>query len=322
MKFFLSCDWGTSTFRLRLIDAATKTVLSQIKTDNGIANIFACWKQTNQHENNRLSFYKKYLFEQVEKIAATFPQSLDHTPIMISGMASSSIGMIEVPYKELPFNCDGSDLITHTIKAEKENELYDIIMISGVRSQTDVMRGEETILAGCSISTTDTQQYFILPGTHSKHILVNNGIAQNISTYITGELFDLLSNKSILSASVKKNDLEDPNVDLFFVDGVIEGASSNILNSIFRVRINHLFTKATAQQNYQYLSGLLIGHELKETTKNKPSLITLVCGETLKKYYLQALTVLGLNDNLDCKNADEALINGQWKVMQQAGYFL
>ena len=76
----------------------------------------------------------------------------------------------------------------------------------------------------------------------------------------------------------------------------------------------------TVEANYFFLSGLLIGHELKDVVENKPSLITLVCSEGLQKVYQTALKVLGLNDRLDYKNADDALINGQIRIMRQAGY--
>ncbi len=322
MKFFFSVDWGTSTFRLRLVDAASKAVLAEIKTDYGIATAFKCWTEINQPEKNRTAFYQAYLFEQIEKLAANFNESLNNTPIVLSGMASSSIGMMELPYKELPFCCDGSDLLLQTIPVVNKNAAHKIVIISGVKSPKDVIRGEETILAGCNIEKDDREQLFIFPGTHSKHILVTNKTVQNITTFITGELFDLLSTKSILSASVKKDRQEDSANDNYFADGVKNGASTNILNSIFQVRTNHLFKKATAQQNYHWLSGLLIGHELKSIATNKPALITLVSSGHLEKLYVQALSVLNLNTKIVCKNADDALINGQWKVMQQTSNFL
>src|SRR5665647_430611 len=115
MKFFFSCDWGTSTFRLRLVNAEDARVLSAIKTDHGIAAAFKCWKQTNKDEKNRIAYYQTYLFEQVKKITTSFHHTFHNTPIILSGMASSSIGMLELPYKDLPFQCNGSDLIIHTI---------------------------------------------------------------------------------------------------------------------------------------------------------------------------------------------------------------
>ena len=317
MKFFFSVDWGTSAFRLRLVDAKSKTVLAEIKTEYGIATAFKCWTETNQPEKNRMAFYQAYIFVQVEKLASTFNESLSDIPVVLSGMASSSIGMMELPYKELPIRCDGSDLLLQAIPAMNENAAHKIIIISGVKSSTDVMRGEETILTGCNIENDDREQLFIFPGTHSKHILVTDNTVKNITTFITGELFNLLATKSILSASVKKDPQQDSANDGYFAEGVKSGASTNILHSIFKVRINHLFNEATAQQNYQWLSGLLIGHELKNITTNKPALITLVSSGGLEKLYMQALSTLNLNTKIVCKNADDALVNGQWKVMQR-----
>ena len=81
-----------------------------------------------------------------------------------------------------------------------------------------------------------------------------------------------------------------------------------------------LFNKATPQENYHYLSGLLIGHELRDVLESNPLAITLVCSKELKKEYMQAMDVLGLSTHLDYKNAEDALIKGQWKIMQQNGY--
>jgi 2-dehydro-3-deoxygalactonokinase len=321
MQSFFSVDWGTSAFRLRLVDAGNKAVLAEIKTDYGMATAFEKWKQLNQPETNRTAFFQSYLFDQVDKITAGVNDSLSNTSIiMLSGMASSSIGMQELPYKELPFCCDGSDLLLHTVTAEHKNVSYKMIIISGVKSNTDVMRGEETILAGCNIVNDSTRQLFILPGTHSKHILVNKGCAQSIATYITGELFDLLSNKSILSSALQKHSIDEIVDGYCFADGVKKGASTNILNSIFQVRTNHLFKSATAYENYQYLSGLLIGYELKDIAKDKLASVTLVSSEGLKNFYLNAFSVAGLSELIMYKNADEALIEGQLKIIQQAGY--
>lgn len=307
---FLSCDWGTSSFRLRLIDAKDESILSEIKTHDGIANIFQNWKQTGKNDEERKQFYLAFLFEHVKRLKASHGIA-DEMRVVLSGMASSSIGMIELPYKKLPFHCNGSDLIIHEEKYDK----HLVIIISGACSQNDVMRGEETMLAGCDISNDNRDEVFIFPGTHSKHIVVNNGIAESFATYMTGEMFDLLSHKSILLASVQKESLNQ-NDNEFFKKGVLEGVTSNLLNSIFHVRTNQLLKKATSAENYHYLSGLLIGYELKAIAEKKPSAITLVCNGNLKGLYLSALETVDLKD-IQCVNADEALINGQRKILKR-----
>src|SRR5450432_1404958 len=121
-------------------------------------------------------------------------------------MASSTLGMVELPYKELPFLADGSDLRVETIYA---NGLFhhDVLLISGARTGDDVMRGEETQLVGCALgagyATQAGEQVFIFPGTHSKHVVVREGRVIAFKTYMTGEFFELLSKKSILAGDVE-----------------------------------------------------------------------------------------------------------------------
>jgi 2-dehydro-3-deoxygalactonokinase len=314
MKFFFSCDWGTSTFRLRLIDVEDLAVLCEIKTGHGIASAFQFWKETGADEKNRIDIYCTYLFEKVQELKTSFNHSIENIPVILSGMASSSIGMIELPYKEIPFQGDGSDLIFHTIvPGDWANQ---IIIISGVKSEEDVIRGEETMLAGCTITDTDIYQLFIFPGTHSKHVKIKNLKVKGFATYMTGELFDLLSSKSILSASINKGNAEDSPNSKYFFDGVKKGASSNLMNCIFHVRTNQLFKKLSPEENYKYLSGLLIGHELKDVPTNHPGRITLVCNEPFTDLYVKAAAALGFGDVLHVENANDALIKGQWKIFQ------
>jgi len=317
MKYFFSCDWGTSAFRLRLIEPDGLKVLSEIKTNNGIAVSFDLWKTSGGDESNRVWFYQSYLFARLKEMKAAIDDTLHEAPVILSGMASSSIGMMELPYKEIPFRCDGSDLVLQTITAGEEHP-GKMIIISGARSEVDAVRGEETMLAGCDAVKDGREKLFIFPGTHSKHMLVEKGLVTNITTYITGELFDLLSNKSILSASVKKRGEEAVEDDHFFIEGVIKGSISNLSNSVFQVRTNQLFNKLTPQENYDFLSGLLIGYELKEVAKSKTAAIVLVCGEGLKNAYTRALGALGLSEKLVYQNADDALIKGQWRIIRHA----
>jgi 2-dehydro-3-deoxygalactonokinase len=224
--------------------------------------------------------------------------------------------MMELPYKKIPFKTDGTDLLIYVIKASGECK-HQMIIVSGARSSNDVMRGEETLIAGCGIANTEEEQLFIFPGTHSKHAIVQNGMVKGFETYVTGEIFDLLSTRSILAASVE-NVIATENCNSSFLKGVEESITSNLLNSIFHVRTNQLFERLGKKENYHYLSGLLIGTELKELVNKDYSSITLVSTGTLLALYEQALIALGFKEKLKLKNADEALINGQCLI---AGYY-
>jgi 2-dehydro-3-deoxygalactonokinase len=161
----------------------------------------------------------------------------------------------------------------------------------------------------------EQEQVFIFPGTHSKHVTVKNGKIVDIKTYMTGEFFELLSVKSILSASVERiSDLNNEKNKEAFEAGVKESLYSNLLNNSFKVRTNYLFHKLTPQENYHYLSGLLIGTEIKEIA-NSDLHITLVSHPYLHSQYEIAFhLVINKTGSLKIQDADEAIVAGQLKI--------
>ena len=175
------------------------------------------------------------------------------------------------------------------------------------------MRGEETQLVGCLDEDIVKEQLFVFPGTHSKHVIVKDRIVVDFKTHMTGEFFELLSKKSILSSNVEGGDLSEPSLESF-KKGVKESLVSELLHSSFLVRTNHLFHKLSKQENYFYLSGLMIGAELKEAAKNYKDII-LISDQPLSKLYETAFEILKeKNSFLKVKNASEAILNGQVKI--------
>lgn len=311
MEKFISCDWGTSALRLRVIDINNNDVLAEVAGEHGIADTYNLWNQSGKATDEKLYFYQSVLAGQLSKLEEKLDFSLQGMPLIISGMASSSIGMLELPYKEIPFGIMGKDLLVKTIEAGDDFK-HQILLISGVKTADDAMRGEETQLIGCLNSGDKSDHLFIFPGTHSKHITIKNGEVADIKTYMTGEFFDLLSQKSILSNSVEENnDLLNADNLKSFEKGVAESIESNVLHSSFLVRTNNLFGKLSKQENYLYLSGLLIGTELKELINNTTS-ITLVGDELLRKFYGTALRKLGIN-KVKYMDAGKAMIEGHSK---------
>lgn len=313
MFMFISCDWGTSSFRLRLVDQANYSVLAEVKNNLGISETYQKWKQQERNEGERIMFHQSIIADQLLNLQAMVKISLKKLPVIISGMASSDIGMVELPYKILPFTIDGSDL-EYKVIAATESFSHKIILISGAKTSQDVMRGEESQLIGCDIRS-DEERIFILPGTHSKHVIVKGGQVIDFKTYMTGEFFRLLSQHSILSKSVDENNQDWNNGNLkAFEDGVIRSMQDNLLHNAFMVRTNHLFGHFTKEANYYFLSGLLIGAELKELSKGKTPL-TIVGNEEMRKYYSIALQRLG-NTNFESIDVDRALVKGHCKMIQ------
>jgi 2-dehydro-3-deoxygalactonokinase len=319
---FLSLDWGTSSFRLRLVDFGNLQVVAEEISDQGIAGTFRDWQQNpDQTPAARLNFYTGIIGAHISALEKRLHRSLQGLPVVISGMASSSIGLLELPYLSLPFATDGTGLKTHRIKAHPAFP-HDIILISGVRSEKDVMRGEETQLIGGMPQGWDASKngIFIFPGTHSKHVEVQGNQVVAFNTYMTGEFFELLTKKSILSATVAAPaNSPGPAGSASFEKGVGEAVGANLLHTAFLVRTNHLFGVWSREENYQYLSGLLVGTELQELLRYPGVNLYLFGGAKLKTVYETALAVLGLGKQLrsfPARWVDEAVVRGQARVLQ------
>lgn len=307
---FISCDWGTSALRLRLVDIENRTVLAEAESRYGIAATHELWKINGESEEDRLEIYLSVLYTQLESLQEKSKVKLKNIPMIISGMACSSIGMIELPYKEMPFSLDGSDLEVKTIHLKNDFD-HDLFMVSGARTSKDVMRGEETQLIGCIENAGDNEQLFIFTGTHSKHVMIKDKKAIDIRTYMTGELFDLLSRKSVLANNISES---TELITKSFEKGIADDAEMNLLHSLFMIRANSLLDKASKEENYSYLNGLLIGHELKEI-KNITNPIVIVGNERLRKLYKAAAVKLGISD-VKYFDAGEAIVNGHSKIFK------
>jgi 2-dehydro-3-deoxygalactonokinase len=307
MNHFLSCDWGTSSLRLRLVSASDKTIVDEFRSDQGIAKTHKDWLTSNLHPDERIPFYLKVLKDALHKLSKT---SINKgIPLTISGMASSSIGMKELPYTKFPIDLRTSEKLTiHLIESGHEFS-HPVFLISGCRTDRDIMRGEETILLGCDV-TENEHALYIFPGTHSKHVLTDSGIAIDFRTFVTGELFNLLVENSILANSVQYGDDHES-----FSAGIRASQKENILNSIFSIRARHIIDQTSPVKNYQYLSGLIIGLELGDIKKTSRS-IYLVSDASLMRAYEFALNEMGIGARLECLDATASLINAHYKIFE------
>jgi len=319
-KQFLSCDWGTSSFRLRLIDSISSEQVEESRSDEGVAKIYSKWLQKNTTDEERLSFYSLVLKKHISIIEEKLNVSLDEIPLVISGMASSTIGMTELPYKLLPIKLSMNDLYVLKIKRSPDFK-HDIILISGIRTKTDIIRGEEVQLLGCAIDATDQQQQvFVFPGTHSKHIIVEGEHVKDFKTYMTGDFFSALSANSILSKSISAENVAGEFNKPLFEKGVSDSVNTNLLHQSFMVRTNDILQKVTKNENYWYLSGLLIGTELKELFQTSSATITIVSEGNLAKLYETACAVLNTGKKVQSANLNDALIKAHTLFVKQTAW--
>ena len=156
--------------------------------------------------------------------------------------------------------------------------------------------------------STDTadEAILIFPGTHSKHIYLKKGQVTDFRTFMTGEIFSLMVNHSILKDSVAPTDRQpyEASERAAFRSGVLAARSHPILNSLFSVRTNQLFNTLPKRENALYLSGLLIGSELATLLDQPPWKLILCCEDSLYDLYDLALQTLHLSERTTPVSAD------------------
>ncbi|HTR31112.1 MAG TPA: 2-dehydro-3-deoxygalactonokinase [Puia sp.] len=312
MNLLISCDWGTTNLRIRLVDADRREAIGEASDPEGVATVFSRWKESGRRPDERIGFYQSVLARHVELLRRHTNYSVSGLPMVLSGMASSNLGMLELPYRLTPVVLTGEDLIRVAIPGS-ETFPHSILLVSGVRTAKDVMRGEETQLVGCAAAGND-ERIYVFPGTHSKHVRVRAGRAVDIATFITGEIFQLLTTKSILAVSVAAAASDGGAVSPDFIQGVRESQQDSILHTAFRVRTRQLLAGTSKEANYQYLSGLLIGDELKVLAGTDVPIMIVGAGR-MKEYYAAASEELGCAA-VCVTDADLALVRGHCRMRE------
>jgi 2-dehydro-3-deoxygalactonokinase len=297
---FLSCDWGTSHFRLKWVDGGK--VLRQIQDEDGC-------KRLHQSANLEPSANRSALFEEKMQIAleqsVTFSSITEPVPLIISGMASSSIGWKDVPYARVPIPLDGSDLKVEILSWKQHSWISATYLISGITTDKDMMRGEETEAIGLlsSIPKRPSEAVLLLPGTHSKHLKISDDVLRDIQTYMTGELYAVLSRHSVLAASVAP---ESPLMEDGFLAGIDAAMHQGFAANVFQTRARQVLRGRPPPENASFLSGLLIGTELKDLGSTQE--ILLGGAPPLRELYGKALKHLGVPNwrafsDAECENA-------------------
>lgn len=296
-KHFISVDWGTTNIRIRVIEYANSVIIEELIGNEGVKQTYQNWLKQN------LSREEYYLNVLKEKLSLLSTPLQPDSPIVISGMASSSIGIIELPYTSLPVDLKGKSLYVSPLKPK--NFHNPILLVSGLKTEDDVMRGEEVQIMGLALNDSDDKEaLYVLPGTHSKHILVFNNTIVDFKTFITGELFDLLNNNSILSESVQSGELTSREYQAFY-EGVAKSENAlSLLHSLFNVRTKSLLKSSSKVENYYFMSGLLIGEELRSLKFKKYNKIYLCAEGVLLLLYQEAFKIYDLSQSLTVVSLD------------------
>ena len=299
----LSCDWGTTSFRLRWVSGSERTVVREIREAAGIKALHEeAVRSGATTQATRSDVFARFLSAKLDALLAGEPPPNRALPLVISGMASSSIGWRELPYAKVPFRLDGRSLRSEEIVWNKPSWVGPTTLISGMATGQDIMRGEESEIIGLmsdpAVAARRQRALLILPGTHSKHVWIENDSVVDFRTFMTGELFEVLGRHSILRSSV---DLDTrTNGDALsdadraaFQDGVRQGADRGLAGSLFRVRTRAVLARQSPESNAWFLSGLLIGAELESigrSADNRPVILAAAGG--LSELYKMALEIV------------------------------
>ncbi len=233
-------------------------------------------------------------------------------PVILCGMVGSQQGWSEAPYVACPASTDVLGANLHLIP--KSNYL----IVPGVQTEDtadvpDVMRGEETQIVGLHLGETHK---VCLPGTHSKWVQLDNGLITEFQTYITGELFHVLSHHSILSRTLEEGKPSDGT----FLRGLDDSErNGGLLHHLFGVRGLRLFDKLSGSAQADYLSGLLIGNEVRNAIAHltMDQSVTLVGSDELISRYVIALQHFGRA--VEVVDGELAASQGLWQIAEQAG---
>jgi 2-dehydro-3-deoxygalactonokinase len=227
-------------------------------------------------------------------------------PVLICGMAGARQGWVEAPYLKTPTRLDA--LHEGAIRVDAPG---DVRILPGVAQaqvgQPDVMRGEETQLLGAT--GDDFTGLVCIPGTHSKWVRIDDGVIVGFTTYMTGELFSVIAQHSILVHAV---DAAGPGAadNAAFRDGLAaaQAAPSGLTASLFRLRAAQLLGFEERADGAARLSGLLIGSEIADAMLRFGGArhIRLMAAGGLGALYHAALTAFGFDvTTIDAEQASQ-----------------
>jgi 2-dehydro-3-deoxygalactonokinase len=293
MKHLIVVDWGTSALRGALLDGQGR-VLAEVSAPAGILNV------------------PPGRFAEVFRDNFGRWQDTYDALCLISGMAGSRQGWREAPYCACPAGF--ADIASQLLWIEPGR----IAIVPGLRYEErgvpDVMRGEETQVFGALdlLGVADAQ--LVLPGTHSKWVTVRGGRIEAFRTFMTGELYALLRQHSILARTLPDSDGE-LDADAFRQGLEHARESASLLHAAFSVRTLSLFERMAPAVQPSYLSGLVIGEELRAQPRIEADPPVVVIGApALTARYRLALDALGTASQAI---GAEATWRGSWAIARQ-----
>jgi 2-keto-3-deoxy-galactonokinase len=317
----IALDWGTTSLRAYKL-AADGVVLEQRALSSGIMQLPKTPRIINGREcadGFELAF---------DEACGDWLEAQPDLPVIACGMVGSAQGWREAAYCETPANVANLGNSLQTVVSLRGTRVH---IVPGVIQRSrlpNVMRGEETQVLGVlqNLPVEAGADLLIgLPGSHSKWVDVVDGCITHFDTFMTGEVFAVLSEHSILGRTLKQGATFDAQA---FDRGVQIAQSADgelgVLSTLFSARTLGLTGELSPTAQADYLSGLMIGHELaalatvqrrRRDNPNLPSII-LIGNAQLCARYSRALDACGF---ANVTLAEQATERGLWQLALAAG---
>ncbi len=308
----IALDWGTSSLRAYKLGPAGR-VLEQRSLATGIMHLP---DESRDIAGVRCSDGFELAFDAA---CGDWLDAQPDVPVIACGMVGSAQGWSEAAYRNTPVDVASLGQALHRVRSLRGVEVH---IVPGVIEQVglpNVMRGEETQVLGVLQNLSTRGESLIgLPGSHSKWVEVVDGCITHFDTFMTGELFAVLSKHSILGRTQQSAEQFQAEA---FDRGVRVALSADgqrgVLSTLFSARTLGLTGALAADEQPDYLSGLLIGHELAGLPNSARTLpITLVGAAPLCTRYQRALALCGF---AHVSLVQEATERGLWQLALAAG---
>jgi 2-dehydro-3-deoxygalactonokinase len=268
---WIAVDWGTT--HLRAYAMQGDMVLAEVSSDQGMGSL-----PRNGFEPALLALIGTWLADRPMEVRAC-------------GMVGSRQGWQEAPYRAVP--CTPLDPAA-MVRVPAIDPRLRVTIAPGLKQATppDVMRGEETQIAGVLALQPRFDGVLCLPGTHCKWVHVSAGEVVSFQTVMTGELFALLSGQSVLRHGLQGDGWDDAAFDEALSDAMSH--PSRFSARLFTLRAEGLLNGLEARVARARLSGLLIGLDLAATRAYWLGQPVAVLGDDrLAGLYVRALTAQG-----------------------------
>ena len=299
----IALDWGTSNLRASLLDPSGHSI-EQRHSAMGVMKVTP-------------GTFDAVLAE----LCGDWMQ--EHClPLIASGMVGSRQGWKEAPYLDCPATLkQAAHQLTGLEFEHPDLGNHKVYIVPGLKcidanGQTDVMRGEETQIWGAQLPSSSI---CVLPGTHSKWIwLDGEGDFQNFKTFMTGELYSLLTQHSILGRLMEISETNVPLKKDVFLRGVTLGIAGHaeVMHTLFAARTAGLMGQLGASELPDFLSGILIGAEIGGVSLNAISQVHLLGEGSLCERYTLAFLQEGISVE---RVGEDATTKGQWLLAKEAG---